>query len=73
MYEYTRYIRPIDVEHLDPLPADPIVELANRLARENWELVTATQFETHGLPHVLLTFRRQASIRGDHARRRVPG
>jgi hypothetical protein len=61
MYEYTRYIRPIDVDNHDPLPADPIVELANRLAKDGWELVTATQFEDRELPHVLLTFRRPAA------------
>lgn len=59
MHEYTRYIRPIDMGHPDPLPHDPIVQLANNLAQDGWELVTAVPFDHHGLPHVLLTFRRE--------------
>jgi hypothetical protein len=58
MYEYTRRIRPVDVDHPDPLPKVPIVELANNMANDGWELVTASPFVHQDQPHVVLIFRR---------------
>jgi len=58
MHEFTRRIRPIDTSP-DPLPNDPIEQLIKNMALDGWEVVTTTQIEVNGQPHLMIIFRRE--------------